>query len=482
MQFDLNDTIVAAASAPGGAARAVVRVSGPKSGSVILECFHQADGAALLPRSGPPMVIPGRVLVADRDLPRALSIPADLFWWPTTRSYTRQPLGELQLPGSPPLVRAVIDELCTAGARPARPGEFTLRAFLAGRLDLMQAEAVLGVIDARGDAALQTALVQLAGGLSQPLHQLREELLALLAELEAGLDFADEDIEFISPAELQRRLAAAQSTVAATCEQLRVRGDSSDCPRVALIGPPNVGKSSLFNVLASRYAVEAAHAPAIVSAAAGTTRDYLVVRLDLDGVAVELVDTAGEDAAARSGIEADAQRATDAARRGAEILLSCREAVQVAGTSGDGADIRAAQAIATAPDPVAQLSVATKVDQLPADRLASLLASKNDVLPVSILTGAGLDELASAIRYAAVELQADEGGRIVAATAIRVADSLRQADAALREGVSLAAVPGREDLVAAELRIALAALGEVVGAVYVDDVLDRIFSQFCIGK
>ncbi|MAT71214.1 MAG: tRNA uridine-5-carboxymethylaminomethyl(34) synthesis GTPase MnmE [Planctomycetaceae bacterium] len=481
MHFDLDDTIVAAASAAGGAARAVVRVSGPQAARVLSGAFHASGESARLPKGGAPCVVAGSVHV-DAAAGAAVAVPADLFWWPTERSYTRQPVGELHLPGSPPLVQAVVDALCAAGARPARPGEFTLRAFLAGRLDLTQAEAVLGVIDARGDAALDTALAQLAGGLSRPLQQLRDELLDLLAELEAGLDFADEDIEFISAEQLTRRLTAAQAAIEATRTQLHVRGQAADCPRAVLLGPPNAGKSSLFNALAQQLAIEPAHAPAIVSEAAGTTRDYLVVRLDLHGVLVDLVDTAGEDAAAAAGIEADAQRTTDAMRRAAEVQLHCIDAAKIPPPSQRGAGGGSAGIASFSAPHTSQLQLLTKTDLLAPAELAALQTKHPAAVPVSSTTAAGLDELIAALRAAVEELHAEAGGASVAATAVRAADSLRRADAALTDAAALAAQSGAEDLVAAEVRAAVSAVGEVVGAVYVDDVLDRIFGQFCIGK
>src|SRR5204862_8124866 len=169
------------------------------------------------------------------------SLPAIIYLWPTARSYTRQPLAEIYLPGSPPLLDLAVRTLCTHGARLAEPGEFTLRAFLAGRLDLTQAEAVLGVIDARGSEELDTALAQLAGGLARPLHQLRDELLQLLAELEAGLDFVDEDIEFVSPLELIERLQSAGDLLDEISQQMASRHIANNGQQIALVGPPNVG-------------------------------------------------------------------------------------------------------------------------------------------------------------------------------------------------------------------------------------------------
>ncbi|MEX1225021.1 MAG: tRNA uridine-5-carboxymethylaminomethyl(34) synthesis GTPase MnmE, partial [Pirellulales bacterium] len=199
-----DDTIAAIGSAAGGAARGMVRVAGPRAIDVVAGVFTPIDASAALAEVRAASVVPGSIRLASEP---PLTLDCDLFVWPNERSYTREPLVELHLLGSPPLLHAVLDEVCRQGARLAGPGEFTLRAFLAGRIDLTQAEAVLGVIDARGDADLKTALRQLAGGLSGPLDQLRDRLLDLLAHLEAGLDFAEEDIEFITAEELAGQLA-----------------------------------------------------------------------------------------------------------------------------------------------------------------------------------------------------------------------------------------------------------------------------------
>src|SRR5205085_7488372 len=186
----------------------------------------------------------------------------------------------------PPLVDVLIAELLRAGARAAHPGEFTLRGFLAGKLDLTRAEAVLGVVEAGSRAELKQALAQLAGGVTRPLHELRDDLLNLLADVEAGLDFSDEDLQFVDQRDLLRRLAKGLALVTLIGKQVDQRALSERPFRVVLAGRPNVGKSSLFNALGGT-------AGALVSPEEGTTRDYLVQQLEIDGVMVELVDTAG---------------------------------------------------------------------------------------------------------------------------------------------------------------------------------------------
>ncbi len=241
-----------------------------------------------------------------------LPCPA-LFVWPTTRSYTRQPSVEIHTVGSQPILQAMLKTLCRLGARLAAPGEFTLRAFLTGRIDLTQAEGVLGLIESRDRHELDVAVAQLAGGLGAPLVRLRDEMLELLAHLEAGLDFVEEDIEFIARDELREKIAAAAAQVQALAQRMAARGVIRDKVRVVLVGAPNVGKSSLFNALLKRSA-------ALVSPLAGTTRDYLVGELVLDGATIELVDTAGLNEPSgrdisRAGVQSpqDARQAIDAA-------------------------------------------------------------------------------------------------------------------------------------------------------------------------
>jgi len=453
----LDDTIAAVASPPGGAARGIVRLSGPEVAACVGRVFT-ADANADWAGAGSPTASSGHLRLPGVAAP----LPCDLCLWPTRRSYTGQPVAEVHTLGSPPLLEAAVEAFCATGARPAEPGEFTLRAFLAGRIDLTQAEAVLGVIDAAGPDQLRAALAQLAGGLGAPLGSIRDRLLDLISELEAGLDFADEDLEPLAPERLEAELEAAAQQVARLERQMLGRGEAGELPRVVLTGRPNVGKSSLFNALLGR-------AGALVCDLPGTTRDYLTAELECDGVRFLLVDTAG--AASQGPGPADeihqaAQSLSAEQRRRADLQVLCIDS-----TRAPDADERRHLA---APDP-SRLLVLTKVD------LPGRAGEFDEAVRTSSVTGEGIDALRRAAARALRESRRPAGDA-VASTAARCRESLRQAGAGLERALGLARSEGGEELIAAEVRAALEELGRVVGAVYTDDVLDRVFSRFCIGK
>ena len=450
---DVSQTIVAPASAAAGGARLIVRVSGPRTVAILqnIANFH-------VPADHRPWVIPGVIRFARDRANRFDVLPVEIWLWPTARSYTRQPLAEIHLPGSPPLVELVIERLLAAGARLAQPGEFTLRAYLAGRLDLLQAEAVLGLIDAHDESSFQAALAQLAGGFSEPLETLRGELLDLLADLEAGLDFVDEDLEFVSNAEVQRRLADAEQQIAALLQRLASRDANQRLPRVVLLGSPNAGKSQLFNALVGE-------ARAIVSPVAGTTRDYLRGPCDCDGLHVELIDTAGIETLDQVEISPAglAQQQTHGQRAQADLQLWCVDL-----STKHPIDM----ALPLANSSIPRIDVGTKSD-LAIDR-----PTQSNCIRTSAVTAAGLAELR---REIANRLRA-QPGEIMASSAARCRGSLAATLAALREASRRAKLAEHDEWLAADLRAALAELGQVTGVVQTNDLLDRIFSRFCIGK
>jgi tRNA modification GTPase len=454
----LDDTIAAPASAPGRGLRAVVRVAGPATNAVVTARFTPDDkglwrDCRLAARHSGQLQLPGF----------SSPVAADVQFWPTNRSYTGQPSAEIHLVGSPPLVDALLEALYSAGARPARPGEFTLRAFLSGRIDLVQAEAVLGVIDADDTAQLRQALAQLAGGISSRIADCREQLLLHLADLEAGLDFVEEDIEFVSREALRQRLDDALAMLSDLLHQADRRMHVTGRRAVVLAGLPNAGKSTLFNALAGDDA-------AIVSSRRGTTRDVLTRSMEWHGVSLDLFDTAGWEGACESVMSRAGEQRGDRLGR-ADLVLWCRDANLAAEETEE--DAAAFESVRSSSRPC--LSVVTKAD------LRNRLMPEPDGLRVSAVTGEGLDLLR---RVVAAKLRDAEEtrGELISATAARCRDSLRCAADALSRAREAAETGEGDELIAVELRAGLDELGQICGAVYTDDILDRIFSRFCIGK
>ncbi len=353
----------------------------------------------------------------------------------------------------------------TSRTRPARRGEFTLRKRFTklAKLDLQAERRSPGVIDAADAAAWgvsETALRQLAGGLSTRISAVRDDLLNLLADLEAGLDFVDEDIEFVSSDETVARLTSAAQVITEIERGARERLQSRTQARVVLAGLPNAGKSTLFNALLERDA-------AIVSDQSGTTRDYLSATTRWGQLEVELVDTAGWELD-QSGIESLAQHFRDEQVRDADVVVWCSSAILSDSMAADDRKL-----CSLLPNSSRVIRVVTQCDR------AS--TSSVDGLVISAVTGAGLASLRKRIVDRLVT-DASETGELLGSTAARSRTALQRAIERLDAGREAAELSAGDELVAVEIREAIASLGEVVGAVYTDDLLDRIFSRFCIGK
>lgn len=462
MPLDLEDTIVALASPPGPALRGIVRISGSSTAEIVARIFGPDYESAKWHTAKLPRRHTGQLNLPSIIVP----VPTALMYWPTRRSFTGQPMAEFHLSGSVPLIEATLEHLCEHGARLARRGEFTMRAFLSGRIDLLQAEAVLGVIEAGDHDELQKALSQLGGRITSRLRELRIDLIALLGDLEAGLDFVEEDIEFITKPEISRRLDAALVLLHELADVSATRLPAGYRRRIVLVGLPNAGKSTLFNRLIG-------HQRAIVSPIAGTTRDYLTATLRLDDMDVELIDTAGwEDAADLIMERAQELRAEQVSA--SDLVVWCT----AADLSGEARyeDLRLQQlALQTCPT---TLKVLTRLDLV---EDSSSLHPATPVLRVSAASGEGVDLLRVALREQLTGTQSARS-ELLGTTAVRCRDSLHRTI----QSLTLAKVATSEfrgdELVAMEIRQALHELSVILGEVYTDDILDHIFSNFCIGK
>lgn len=455
MPPQIEETILAPATPPGSAQRGIIRISGPASWQLLATRFIP------LPDSPPPA--PWTTVGSLFPWSPSRPVPAKLFYWPPGRGYTGQSSVEVHTLANPPLLDAIVNALLeTRRARLAHPGEFTMRAFLAGRLDLTRAEAVLAVIDADSRPELQIALRQLAGNLALPLQGLREKLLDLLAHLEAGMDFAEEEIEFVSRTEIRQSLRNALAETNALLHRIDSRGQTGHRPLLLLLGPPNAGKSTLFNALLKNN-------HAIVSPVPGTTRDYLEAEIELGDWKCRLIDSAGLTPEDRHASEIDRraqEKARDLAAR-ADLVLLCEEAD--AFSNDFSADLPFLPENKT-------LRIRTKTDR-------HAPAPLPDYLDVSVHAESGLDELS---RTVVARLDALFGrGEVVPGTALRCRNALAGAADALRRAHAMTEtdeVLFDESLLAAEIRDAANRLGLIDGSLHTEDILDRIFSRFCIGK
>jgi len=459
------DTIVAISTPTGYARRAVVRLSGPLAVPLAAERFTPCSDA------GPDWrrtfhVTAGRLRFSGP----GLATPALLYVMRAPQSYTREDVVELHLPGSPALLDMVLDGLLEGagpGLRLARPGEFTRRAFVNGRIDLARAEAVLAVIRARSESELLMAAARLRGRAGRRCAELQERITALRVGIEAGLDFAEHGIELVSTEELLADCESVRRELCAEAAAGRGAIASDGALDVVICGPPNAGKSSIMNRLAGGPA-------AIVHGRPGTTRDAVTARVELAGMHFRLTDTAGLMADA-TGPDAEA------VERAGRLVGSCRLVLLV--LDGSRALPTAAVRLARMGDARRVICAVNKRD-LPPRLNRERLARELPLVPVvhtSALTGEGIDDLRAALAGAVAE------GRLDASSADglfnarqrdalrRAADELAEAEGALRRGMG-------HEFAALNLRQAADVLGEVTGEVTPQDVLDRIFAMFCIGK
>ncbi len=457
----MSDTIAALSTPPGAGFTGVLRVSGSSTWQVVTPVVA----------AGMPPARPRRRRGFDVRLSvdaEGRTCPACLWLLPGPRTYTGEDMAELHLWGAPALLGQVLERLCAAGARPAEPGEFTRRAFLNGKTDLARAEAVLELIHARSDQAHRLALRQRAGSLSRTAAASLDGLTELASLVEAALDFSDQDIEVVSREEVRAGIGRARAGIEELARRSIAAETCDALPVVVLTGRTGAGKSSLFNRMVTG-------ARAIVSGIPGTTRDALSGVAELPAGAagdggprrIRLVDTAGYRAAG-DAVEREAIARLDGVREEAALVV-----VVVDREEGLQADDRRVLA-SLAPERV--LRVWSKADRAPAGHAAP--AGWRDV---SARSGAGLDGLAEAIACALGAGPAGDAGADYLLNA-RQRDVLRRAGAALdRAAAALDADLGLE-FVAYDLRGALGAFGEILGRVTPEDLLDRIFARFCIGK
>jgi tRNA modification GTPase len=455
------DTIAAVASAPGAGGVGVLRVSGSHAAALARVLLgrdpkpRHAHYAAFRDRDG-------RVL--DRGL---------LLWFPAPHSYTGEDVLELQVHGSPVVLRLLLARLIELGARHARPGEFSERAFLNGKLDLAQAEAVADLIASGSEAAARAAQRSLDGAFSEQVHALTAAVIALRVWIEAAIDFPEEEIDFLAAPELQQNLAALRNQLADLLAAARRGVRLADGLHVVIVGRPNVGKSSLLNALAQSER-------AIVTEIAGTTRDVLRETIDLDGIALTLVDTAGlreaGDIVEREGI----RRARVELER-ADLALLVSDDDDVHGDAKSIAPSCASTeifAVDAVPAKIACIVLHNKIDLT---GVASRMERRDGVAHIWLSTRNrdGLDLLIAELKRHAGHAEQAEGAFTARA---RHVTSLEHAQHHVALAAEALSVQRAGELAAEELRLVQQRLGEITGQFSSEDLLGSIFSSFCIGK
>ena len=455
------DTIVAPATPPGAGAVAIIRLSGPRAIEILRAIWRPSRNCELQPRR----IYLGDVVDPDTGahLDRAIA-----FIMRAPHSLTGEDVAELQIHGGPYLVRRITSLAMTLGARMADAGEFTRRAFLNGRIDLTEAEAVADLVAARGESSLQQALAQLSGVLGRKVSELRDKVIGIQAHLEAEIDFSDEDIRLPSRREIAREIELVIGDVTVLHDSFARGRVAREGARAAIVGKPNVGKSSLLNLL---LGIDRA----IVTDIPGTTRDVIEDTIQIGAFPLTILDTAGlragRDEVERLGIERT-RRSVDEA----DLILAMFDSSRAL-NDGDADVVTLCRARAG-------IAILNKSD-LPSRSSITELRDAGIAMPIlsmSALKGDGIAELRAEL-LRAIEAMAHAGGETeIAISRERHRDALAQAlrslDAA-RESCVQAMPP---EIVAVDITATASALGAITGEVSNEDILDRIFREFCIGK
>jgi tRNA modification GTPase len=454
-----TDTICAIATPPGAGGVGIVRISGPLAPDIA--------GTMLGRRPAPRYA----TLAAFRDGGGEVIDSGIALFFPAPASFTGEDVVELQGHGGPFILQRLVQRALELGARPARPGEFSERAFLNDKLDLVQAEAIADLIASGTDAAARAAQRSLQGVFSERVQALQQELTSLRVFVEAAIDFPDEEIDFLAESDVVARVARAQECLDAVLRDARQGRLLRDGFVLAIVGAPNAGKSSLLNALSGQDS-------AIVTEIPGTTRDVLRETIDLDGIPVHVADTAGIRET-QDLIEAEGVRRARLALQTADIVLLVEDvSATAAGTPETGS------AAIELPAQACCLRVANKIDLLaPAALERMMVAAGPGWVWISAKTGLGMEQLRRRIREA-VGVVEPTGGLAAGSFSARQrhVEALKRAGRHLEAGRQVMVETQAGELLAEELRLAQQALGELTGELLPDDLLGEIFASFCIGK
>jgi tRNA modification GTPase len=446
-----NQTIVALATPAGTGAIGIIRLSGPEAIAIIAKVFRGKD----LTKQASHTIHLGKIVEEGLVLDEVL---VSLFIAP--RSYTRENVVEISCHGSAYIIESIIKLLIKNGARSAKPGEFTLRAFLNGQLDLSQAEAVADLIAANSKASQQVAMQQLRGGFSNQLQQLREQLVQFASLIELELDFAEEDVEFANREQLSKLIHQILRVIGSLIQSFGLGNAMKQGVNTVIAGRPNAGKSTLLNALLNEERAIVSHIP-------GTTRDTIEEVLNINGINFRLIDTAGireaTDAIEQIGVQRTMEKISqsallvylfDASSITAEELKQDIESLQKPG--------------------ITMLVVGNKVDLLGRRKVVN-----KEYLKISAKEKLQIEELKQHIYHAAIKGHINDDETLV--TNIRHLEALQHTEDALKR-VMDGLHTTTSDFLSMDIKQALHYLGEITGEVTTDDLLENIFSKFCIGK
>jgi tRNA modification GTPase len=458
----MNDTITAIATPPGEGGIGIIRISGKDASAIALQLFHPASGEKIKE------LAPQKVLFGEIQDPESGQCVDQvlLTFFKAPKSYTAEDIIEISAHGGSWIMARILELVLGQGARLAEPGEFTRRAFTNGKLDLTQAEAVADVIDSASDKALTSALAQLKGGLSRRLNTLHETLLNAQAQLEASIDFSEDGLTFQSLEATRKQIQEVENDLRKLVQSFRQGRIYREGMRVTLVGKPNVGKSSLLNALLQEDR-------AIVTAHAGTTRDTLEERARIKDIHIIIIDSAGlrnnPEVIEEEGIER-----TRAALEKADLALVVFDPSQPL----DHNDELLMNEVGERP----RLIVLNKSDLPPCwqpDQIENFLSGEKPI-SLSAKTLKGFSALETALYQKAI------GGKRVGESLVitreRHRDHLHQAAEALRQASESLTTGLSEELIAVDVTLAMEHLGAVLGKTFEEDLLDKIFGQFCIGK
>ena len=455
-----RDTIAAISTPPGEGGISIVRLSGPKAFS-IADSFFQGNSCPSLSPSH--SIIYGHVVdpeskeIIDEVLLMLMKAP---------RTFTAEDMVEINCHGGFLVTRNVVEAVLKSGARLAEPGEFTKRAFLNGRIDLTQAEAVLDIVRSRTKRELRLGLEQLGGNVLKEMESFRRRLIEVLTQLEAAIDFSNDDIQIIQKKELMESIHETLSEIRDLLQSSETGKLIREGARLAIVGKPNVGKSSLLNALLKEDR-------AIVSPLPGTTRDTIEEWLDVDGILLRVIDTAGLGKTSNI-IEEEGERRTEERIAQADLIIF----VVDGSIPFDERDESIAQRL----EGREYLVAINKIDleqQLESEHLANF--TKNSQIKISALHGTGLENLKRAIHHAVLkEYTIPREGVVV--THVRHRDALMKTKISLERAMGTLEDGLSEEFVAVDIREALSSIGEITGETTSEEILNRIFAEFCIGK